>query len=205
MALLSFCTIHMQSYPLPRVTTYSDIHPLWHSVHSPSAVCTLTPAAATVAPSAILAQLSRRPSHSWRLKHSWHCLDPCGHRTLAICHSATGWLLVLTWQSSLTQWLACSRSQAYRLSLRSPSFDLLPPVACSVHPLLHTAFMGPATDWRAVDPTAATKCNGPGLTCDFKMGRTDWIYILSMRSSVHIYRNRTKVRTHYNKGTMGAE
>ena len=76
-------------------------HPLWHSVSTRlphtntcrSDCCPLSDPRRQRSSPAQPSSHSRgdlrswRPSLSWRLTHFWHCLDPCGHRTLAVRRS----------------------------------------------------------------------------------------------------------------------
>ena len=106
-------------------------------------------AAATVARSAILA-LSRRPSLSWRsctfgIVCTLEDLALSCRLLLTLCTHVT----VVT--HSATCLIACSCSDHAPAFNRTSSNRVLTP----------PSFVGPATDWRAVDPTAATKCNGP--------------------------------------------
>ena len=86
-----------------------------------------------------------------------------------VAHSAMGWLSALTWLLSLTQRLAwllvLAPKSAVSCYNHAPSV-VLSPIVCSLHRLLHIGFVGPAADWRAVDPTTANWCNRPTSTHD---------------------------------------
>ena len=164
---------HGNTYTHDFPTVLSD-NARWHTpALRPLTLHTPTPVAATIVLSAILARsavlaLSRWPlllatfallethtllASSWpsRTLHSLavRCslsdgLTLSAHLTV-VAPSVTGWFLL----------------QAYRLPLWSSSFDRASSSCVLTLPSAAHCFVGPAADWRAVDPTAATKCNGP--------------------------------------------
>ena len=56
--------------------------------------------------------------------------------------------------SDLLDFFVLAPKRTVSRSNRAPLI-VLPRIVCSLHPLLHTAFVGPAADWQAVDPTTA--------------------------------------------------
>ena len=133
---------------------------------------------------------SWRSSLSWRLTHCWHFLDSSRTlRFLAVCRSLSDRLTRPSVDSCRSLSDLLFLLLAYRLPLRSTSFDLAS--SGCVLTLLSAAhyFVGPAADWRPVDPTAATKFNGPRPNSQ----RSEGIYdkrIYSHRREAYTYPKR---------------
>ena len=164
-------------------------HPLWHSVSTRlphtntcrSDCCPLSDPRRQRSSPAQPSSHSRgdlrswRPSLSWRLTHFWHCLDRCGHRTLAVRRSLSdgltlrAHLTVVAHSATCLFSLSSVPSLAPIVLLRSTSSNrVLSPLSAAL--LLLWALPPTGGQWI---PPLTPNVTDRGRTHEVKMGSTD--------------------------------
>ena len=97
----------------------------------------------------------------------WQRFWPAQRSSLSCGTHSSSDLCYLCGSHSLGKFLAAPLSLPRQLSLSSrlllDCWLSLSPQHCSAHLLMLHPLVGPAADWQAVDPTAATKCETPKL------------------------------------------